>query len=155
VSGEIEPCGVALPDPVLAELEQRLELLPADHIRNMADYFALRAIETTHISRRVRRMELSEDERATIEQWWLTQIRSRMSVELDLIFKSRWNRHHGGAIRHMQRRASAHRTHKIPEPLRRGSDQLRFNTFGPGGWTWMGNRYYSIRRYTFRLHWRP
>jgi hypothetical protein len=33
--------------------------------------------------------------------------------------------------------------------------QLWFNTVGPGGKTWLGNRYVDIRRYTFRLRWRP
>jgi hypothetical protein len=33
--------------------------------------------------------------------------------------------------------------------------QLWFNTVGPGARTWFGNRYVGIRRYTFRLRWRP
>ncbi len=33
--------------------------------------------------------------------------------------------------------------------------QLYWNTVGPGGRTWFGNRYVTIWRDTFRIRWRP
>jgi hypothetical protein len=32
--------------------------------------------------------------------------------------------------------------------------QIWFNTIGPGGRCWFGNRYTTVRHYTFMLRWR-
>ena len=78
--------------------------------------------------------------------WWLHQIQ----VPLDGTIRDLGDQRHVAFMRQMERRR-LRRHHFKSEFL----FQLWFNSIGPGGRTWFGNRYVTIRHYTFRLRWRP
>ena len=121
----------------------------------MADYYALRRIESEHIERLVRRFSISESETDSIERWWQRRVHDRLASRIDSISADGRDE----IIRWMTRRS---RTRRFDRPQSRATlkvltaiDQVKFNTIGPGGRCWIGNRYVTVRRYTFRLHWRP
>ena len=144
-----------LPPDVWRHLEERLQQIPVDRIRRMADYYALRSVESEHINRIARDLNLSANQRQLLSDWWQQTVQLKVQPKIEQITKS----HRESQMRWI---ASEHRRHPTrqlpPQPpgvVRTVLFQLKFNTVGPGGRTWFGNRYVGIRRHTFRLHWRP
>ena len=121
----------------------------------MADYYALRSVESEHINRIARDLNLSANQAELLSDWWQQTVQLKVQPKIEQITKS----HRESHLRWI---ASEHRRHPTrqlpPQPpgvVRTVLFQLEFNTVGPGGRTWFGNRYVGIRRHTFRLHWRP
>jgi hypothetical protein len=144
-----------LPPDLWLHLEDRLRRLPADRIRRMADYYALRSVESEHINRLARDLALTETQHDLLEAWWQQRVQREVGAKIEQI----GHRHHEAQMRWMISRRRQHPARRLPlRPpgvVRTALFQARFNTIGPGGRTWFGNRYVSIRRRTFRLHWRP
>jgi hypothetical protein len=130
-----------VPATMAGELASRYDRLPVQHIRRHADLWALRRVEEEHVDRLARRHQLDEVARDVTVGWWLAEVQRRcasMSARLAREDRSRLQQIH----RHPRFRSNA-------------VFQLYWNTVGPGGRTWFGNRYSAIRRYIFRIHWRP
>jgi hypothetical protein len=128
-------------DAVLSSLEDRFAQVPFGRVRHWADYWALRDVEIDHVRLLGRREGLSEQQLDAVESYWLRRIHAALSETLE-------------------RLRSGHRrgTRRGPMGRRIGSGvlfQIWFNTVGSGGRTWFGNRYTTIRHYTFRFRWRP
>jgi hypothetical protein len=130
-----------VPATMAGELASRYGRLPVQRIRRHADLWALRRVEEEHVDRLAGRHQLDEVARDVTVGWWLAEVQRRcasMSARLQ---------------REEQRRL--HRIHRHPRFRSNAVFQIYWNTVGPGGRTWFGNRYATIRRYTFRIHWRP
>jgi hypothetical protein len=138
------PLADRLPAALVLSLQDRLERIPTSRIRHPADYWALRDVERDHISRMARRHQLASVDREVLEAAWLRLVDSRLSD-----FHDRSRR----ARPHRMRSLSRQRLGRRIKP--KVVFQAWFNTFGPGGRTWFGNRYADLRHYTFRLAWRP
>jgi hypothetical protein len=136
----------APPPGLLPHFDSRLRNLPIGRIRTMADFFALRSVEEDHIGRVARQYGLSDTERRSVEAWWLHQIQ----VPLDGQIRDLGDQRRAAFMHQMKRRHA-----RGPRLRSEFLFQVWFNSLGPGGRTWFGNRYISIRHYTFRLHWRP
>ncbi|MGP0032618.1 MAG: hypothetical protein ACLPVF_19205 [Acidimicrobiales bacterium] len=131
----------ALPAGVAEDLTSRLARLPLTRVKRSADLFALYAVERDHVHRLAHRFQVTDTERASIDYWWLRQ--------LDQTFAGTRERLHAHARSALRRDIRRRRSRS------KVLGQLWWNTVGPGGRCWFGNRYVTIRRYTFRLHWRP
>lgn len=136
-----DPDFSSLPAELLQHLDARFHRLPFERVRTYADYWALRDVETDHVRHLARRFNLTDLEQRSVEHWWLRQL----VVPLDETL----------ARLRSQRRSSTQRLMRRRRVRSKLLFQLWFNTAGPGGRTWLGNRYTTIRHYTFRLHWRP
>jgi hypothetical protein len=139
-----------LPPALVRRLTDRLGRLPVKRIRSTADYYALRSIEIAHVSRLAREFELTGEQHAFVESWWRERVDDRLADTLAPIHDEESSRSHRSTLRFL----TAHRSSNLPRPLQNALWQLKFNTYGPGGRAWFGNRYVTLRRYTFRLHWR-
>jgi len=130
-----------LPEQIGTDLDARFDHIPFDRVRRMADYWALREVEADHIRKLARRNDLSAEEGRCVEVWWLARLGAQLTDTLDRM--SLENRENNLRLlgRHARRMHS------------KFLFQLWFNTIGPGGRCWFGNRYTTIRHYTFRLHW--
>jgi hypothetical protein len=126
---------------VIGGLEDRFARVPFGKVHRWADYWALRDVEIGHVRLLGRSGSLSKEQLEAVESYWLRRIEAPLRQTLDplrfartgAMHRSRMARHFGSGILF----------------------QIWFNTLGPGGRTWFGNRYTTIRHYTFRLHWRP
>jgi hypothetical protein len=128
-------------DAVLKSLEDRFARVPFGRVRHWADYWALRDVEIDHVRLLGRREGLSEQQLGAVESYWLRRIHAALSETLERLRSS-----------HMR---GPHRS-RMGRRIGSGAlSQIWFNTVGPGGRTWFGNRYTTIRHYTFRLRWRP
>jgi hypothetical protein len=128
-------------EAVVQGLDDRFGRLPFDRVNCFADYWALRTVEVEHVGRLARREGLSQQQSEALKAYWLGRSQAQLSERLD-----QW---------HFEKIMSCHRS-RAPKRLRsKVLAQLWFNTLGPGARTWFGNRYVAIRRYTFRLRWRP
>ncbi len=128
-------------EEVIRSLDERFARVPFGKVHRWADYWALRDIEVDHVNRLARREDLSRQQLEALEAYWLGRIRTPLSKTMDrLRFKHIEAMHRSGIARHLRSNLLF---------------QLWFNTVGPGARTWFGNRYVGIRRYTFRLRWRP
>jgi hypothetical protein len=126
---------------VIRALDDRLDRLPLRRVRRRSDYWALRSVETEHAQNLAHRYHLNGPRSKALDQYWLEMIDTRLANKLDS-----WDRSHMMAM---------HRS-RIAKHLGTGFlFQLWFNTLGPGAKTWFGNRYVSVRHYTFRIRWRP
>ena len=84
---------------------------------------------------------LSSRQLEALEAYWLGRVKAPLTRTLD--------------TRRFKHIEVMHRS-RIAKRLGTGFlFQLWFNTVGPGGRTWFGNRYVGLRHYTFRLRWRP
>jgi hypothetical protein len=128
-------------DAVLEDLEPRLGRIAQLRVRCWADYWALRDVEVDHIGRIARRFELTPYDRDRLEKHWLARVDMKLAPALDRLQNRRTE-----SIGYMRVRRHLRWNFLF---------QLWFNTIGPGGRTWFGNRYTSIRHYTLRLRWRP
>lgn len=126
----------------LDALDERFEIVPFQRIHRWADFWALRQVEEEHVARLSREHHLTADEAATLWRYWEERIEAHLSTTLDRL--SREHEVQMGTLR-TPRGCVGPRTF----------DRLWFNTFGPGGRTWIGNRYATVRRHTFRRRWRP
>jgi hypothetical protein len=126
---------------VVTSLDNRFARAPFDRVRRWADYWALRDVEIEHVKLLARRERLSEQQREAVQTYWMRRIDGALSETLE-----RLRARSGGAMR--QSRLSRRVRSKA-------LSQIWFNTVGPGGRTWFGNRYTTVRHYTFRLRWRP
>jgi hypothetical protein len=125
---------------VMRGLDDRFARLPFARVRRFADYWALRAVEAGHVGRISLQEGLSREQSEALEAYWLRRVEDPLSDRLD-----RWR---------FERLEARHRS----RPRRLRSEvlaQVWFNTLGPGARTWFGNRYTTVRRYTFRIRWRP
>ena len=131
-----------LPLELLRDLVKREAALPIERLRNWADYWALCSVEKDHIARSTRRYGLADADRTALGTWWEAVVASACGERM-----AKWR---------AESRASHHRYVRAPQSrLRNALFQLRLNTVGPGAWCWFGNRHTTIRRYMFRLRWRP
>ena len=136
------PDFAALPDEVRRDLAIRFQRVPFGRVRRYADYWALRDIEANHVRKLAYRNRLSEEDRQSVEEWWLTRVGTQLADTLD-------------RIRTEDRARTRRLMRGRPRRLRsNASFKIWFNTIGPGGRCWFGNRYTTVRRYTFKLRWR-
>jgi hypothetical protein len=132
----------AQPDEVGGDLRARFFEVPFARVRRYADYWALRDIEADHVRKIAYRNGLSAEDRKRIEMWWLLQVDTELADALDRLRNE--NRARTARMRGRRQRW----------PRSRALSQIWFNTIGPGGRCWFGNRYTTLRHYTFMLHWR-
>ena len=130
-----------MPPTMVRELASRYDHLPVRRIRRDADFWALRRVEKEHIERLARLHQLDDGARDVAVDWWLGEVQRRCAGT--------------SARRERLEQRRLHRIHQHPRFRSNAVFQLYWNTVGPGGRTWFGNRYTTIRRYTFRIHWRP
>ena len=135
-----------LPPEFRSHFDERLKHLPVGRIQRMADFYALRSVEIDHVRHVARQYNMSDAERRSVESWWL----HRIQVPLDGKIRDLGDQRHAAFIRQMEKHRL--RRHRFKSKF---VFQLWFNSIGPGGMTWFGNRYVTIRHYTFRLRWRP
>jgi hypothetical protein len=132
----------SLPDAVSTDLDTRFSQIPFDRVRRFADYWALRDIEADHICKLAYRNHLSDEDRKRVEAWWLAQVATELADALD-------------RLRTENRARTTRLIRRRPERLRsKALSQIWFNTIGPGGRCWFGNRHATVRHYTFTLRWR-
>jgi hypothetical protein len=137
-------------EAVMQALDERFARLPFGRVHRFADHWALRSVEVEYARRLASKERLSEPQSAALERYWLRRVEAPLADKLDeWHFKQVESRHRPRALR--RRRVVGARRGASSEFLA----QLWFNTLGPGARTWFGNRYSVIRRYTFRLRWRP
>jgi hypothetical protein len=128
-------------EAVIQALDERFARLPFGRIHRFADHWALRSVEVEYARRLASKERLSEPQSAALERYWLSRVEAPLGDKLDeLHFRQVEARHRARAPRRVRSELLA---------------QLWFNTLGPGARTWLGNRYSVVRRYTFRLRWRP
>lgn len=128
-------------EAVSRDLEARVDRIAHLRLRRRQDYWALRCVEIDHIRRLAHKYELSATDRELLEHHWLGRINAKLAPTLDRFEE-----------RQLQSISSARMRHQLRWNF---LFQLWFNTIGPGGRTWFGNRYAALRHFTFRLHWRP
>lgn len=120
------------------ELASRYDQLPVHRIRRHADVWALRRVEEEHVERVARRYQLDDVARDATLDWWLGEVQRRCA----------------GTSARLDEQRRLQRIHRHPRFRSNAVFQIYWNTVGPGGRTWFENRYATIRRYTFRIHWR-
>ena len=136
------PDFASLPREVSTDLDARFSRIPFGRVRRYADYWTLRDIEAVHIHKLAYRNHLSSDDRKIVEAWWL----ARVATELNDTMNRLGTQNRERTTRLMRRGALRPRSNVV--------FQIWFNTIGPGGRCWFGNRYTTVRHYTFRLRWR-
>ena len=138
-----------LPFPDIGEPTERIELdldhrfirVPFGRVRGLSDYWALRRVEIDHIERISTRHGLSQVHRRGLHDYWLRRIETELEPTLERL--------------HFRDMRIVH-TSRIARHLGHGAAfQVWMNTLGPGARTWFQNRYVRVRRYTFRIRWRP
>jgi hypothetical protein len=162
VLGSVPPSLQHLPPVVLDDLRARFDRLPEDRLRVFADYWALLDVERDHIDRIASRHGLGEGDRASLQQWWIDQVDHRVAGRVERMRQRSHANTVGYVLRRNRRRMrwSGSRHQPVaPHPRRawlvNAKDQVLFNAVGPGAWCWFGNRYTTIRHWTFRVRWRP
>ncbi len=127
-------------DALSKHLDERIRRIPFKRVNRWADYWALRDIEVEHVARLACQHLLSRHEQSSLEAHWLARIHNEVGPTLDQLEQQ------GNSPVDLARMARRLRFNFL--------FQLWFNTLGPGARTWFGNRYTTIRHYTFRIHWR-
>ena len=121
------------------DLDARVARLPVQRLRKWSDLSELRAVESDHVDRLARRHSLSGPDHHALQTLWFDRIDTELAEITDRLRYDRMTRE-----RRISRQLTKH--HLI--------HQLWWNTLGPGGETWFGD-HLPIRRFLFRLHWRP
>jgi hypothetical protein len=123
-------------------LDARFAQVPFQRVHNLADYWALHAVEVDHVQRLGGDHSLSDTALHNLECHWLARLDSELAPVL-------------GRLRHQS--SDIMLNSRIARRLRGRNVlfQIWSNTIGPGARCWIGNRYTPIRRRTFRLRWRP
>ena len=138
LEGVLEPRPPFLSTDAVADFDLRLRRLPVSRVHHWADYWALRSIEHDHVSRVARQWRLTEEQRQEVDDWWLTLVDNQVEEPLE----------------RLRKRTAGRPIRRMPRSRNRVVFQLLLNTIGPGGRTWFGNRYTTLRLLTFRLRWR-
>jgi hypothetical protein len=128
------------------ELDARVERLPLQRLRKWSDLNELVAVESDHVARLARRYALSDRDHHVLQRLWFARIDPELeevTEHLRRILFARDERIHQRCDRLAKYRLGKHHL-----------GQLYWNTFGPGGETWFGD-HLPVRRFLFRLHWRP
>ncbi len=128
-------------EAVMRALDGRFARLPSEGVRRLADYWALRSVEEDHVKRLAQQENLSQQQREAVRNYWLKRVETTLSDTVEELH-----------FRHLESHTRSGAERRLP-PL--FVAQLWFNTLGPAGRTWFGNRYAGIRHHTFRLRWRP
>ncbi len=123
-------------------LGTRFVKTPFHRVHNLAEYWALYAVETDHIQSLRHQHNLSDDAFHDLQAHWLGRIERELA---DTSEQHRRKSHEAMLNSHVARRLRG----------RNFLFQVWSNTIGPGARCWIGNRYMPIRRHTFRLRWRP
>jgi hypothetical protein len=132
----------SLPKEVTDDLEVRVRQIPIHRVKRYADYWALLDVERAHVRKLAHRARLSAEDCQFTTAWWIEQVSAQLADTLGRLHSEDWEK-----TRSVMRRR--------PKRLHSNvSFQLWFNTIGPGGRCWLGNRYVTIRHFTFRVHWR-
>jgi hypothetical protein len=132
----------SLPKELRNDLESRLPRIPSHRVQRYADYWALLDVERAHVRKVAHRTGLSGEECQSITQWWIKRVSMQLADTL-------------GRIHSADREKTKSLMRRRPKRLHSNvSFQLWFNTIGPGGRCWLGNRYVTIRHFTFRVRWR-
>jgi hypothetical protein len=127
---------------VSEHLDARFAKVPFHRVHNLADYWALHAVETDHIQSLRHQHNLSHEALHDLQAHWL----GRMERELAHTSEQLRRKSHEATLNsHIARRLRG----------RNFLFQVWSNTVGPGARCWIGNRYNPIRRHTFRIRWRP
>jgi hypothetical protein len=129
----------AIAENLQEDLDDRVARLPLGRLRKWSDLILLQAVENDHVNLLARRYSLSGPDRLALQGLWFDRIDAELEETTDQLRYDLWTR---------ERRIS-HRLGKY-HLLHR----LWFNTFGPGGETWFAD-HLPVRRFLFRLHWRP
>jgi hypothetical protein len=115
--------------------------LPIRRLRSWRDLSELRSVESDHVARLAHRYSLPDCDHVVLQRLWF----ARVDTEL-------------AEVTEQLRGTESARQRKIHRRYERLGDyylgQLYWNTFGPGGETWFGD-HLPVRRFLFRLHWRP
>jgi len=128
-------------ETVIRGLDDRFARVPFRRVRHSADHWALRAVEVDHVKRLGHREGLSGQQVRALQAYWLGRVEAPLRVTMDR-----------RRFKHMETMYRSRVARRVGTGF---LFQLWFNTIGPGARTWFGNRYAGIRRYTFRLRWRP
>jgi hypothetical protein len=132
----------SLPSEVRNDLESRLPRVPFHRVQRYADYWALLDVERAHVRKLAQRARLSGEDCRSITAWWTERVSTQLADTL-------------GRIHSEDREKTRSVMRRRPTRLHSNvSFQLWFNTIGPGGRCWLGNRYVTIRHFTFRVRWR-
>lgn len=131
-----------VPGEILDALEERYLSVPFWRVRRMADYWALCSVESQHVEKLAARHRLGSEDKKALERWWLGRLQQRVEPTV-------------AALRAKDRERTFRTRRNRPHLRTNVIFQIWFNTIGPGGRCWFGNRYTTIRHYTFRLHWKP
>ena len=126
---------------ILNGSNERFQQIPFERIHGWADYWALRDVEVEHVERLARQNGLTDDQGEELKVYWLDRVEARLDEKLQRF-----------RFRHLL----SHRRSWFARHIRwNWLYQLWSNTVGPGARTWFRNRYVPIRRFTFRIRWRP
>lgn len=126
---------------IIGSLDDRFDRVPFRKVHRHADYWALRSVETDHVRKLAHQHALASDDANALRDYWLERVSCQLGDTLDRLADLNWNRSGQSKVaRHLGSGTTYH---------------LWFNTLGPGARTWFGNRYTTIRHYTFRVRWRP
>jgi hypothetical protein len=142
-----EPAPVAWADlgPVAnalqEDLDARVARLPIQRLRKWSDLNEFRAVESDHVERLARRHSLSDQDHHVLQRLWFERIDAELA-EVTERLREVWRVREARIYRRFDRLGDYH------------LGQLYWNTLGPGGETWFGD-HLPIRRFLFRLHWRP
>lgn len=123
------------------ELNARVAGLLAQRLRRLSDLNELWAVENDHVVRLARRYALSDSEHYVLQRLWFERIEAELAEVIERLRRI-WFAREKRIHRRFDRLGKFH------------LGQLYWNTFGPGGETWFGD-HVPIRRFLFRLHWRP
>ena len=138
LEGVLGPRPPLLSTDAVADFDLRLHQLPVRRVHHWAGYWALRSVEHAYERRLARQWQLTEEQRREVDEWWLMLVGKQVDKPLETL----------------RERAADRRRRGMPRTQNRVAFQLLFNTVGPGGRPWFGNRYTTFRRLTFRLRWR-
>lgn len=119
----------------------RVARLPVERLRKWWHLAELRAVESDHVARLSRRHSLSDDQHMAFQTLWFVEVDEELSAVTERLRRIEWVRQ--GRMQDRMRRLGRYHL-----------GQLYWNTFGPGGGTWFGD-HVPVRRFLFRLRWRP
>jgi hypothetical protein len=125
-------------DDLRADLEARVARLPDLRLRRFSDHILFQAVEVDHIGRLARQYSLSDGDQDTLQRLWFARFDAEMEEQLDRLRDEN--------LSSLCAPLWIERHHRL--------QRVWWNTFGPGGETWFGD-HLPIRRFMFRLHWRP
>jgi hypothetical protein len=123
------------------DLDRRFTRMPFGRVHGLSDYWALHRVEIDHVDRISTKHGLSQVHHRALHDYWLRRIETELEPTLErLHFRDMQTMHKSRIARHLG--------HGV-------AFQVWMNTLGPGARTWFQNRYVGVRRYTFRIRWRP